>query len=106
MEERVITELARVSSRLEVHEEKLEAMHQTLREVLSEAKRTNGRIFQNEAAIGSLNMRQDNAEESIKELRATERSIRTAGWRIAALVIGGSGAVSGIVAAVAGALSK
>lgn len=99
-------ELSAMNARLAVHAEKFESMHETLREVLHEAKRTNGRLYTNEAAVAEVRKDTDTHAQQLHALRETETKLRSAGWKVAAALVAASGAVSGFVAAVANALTK
>lgn len=104
--EQLRSELQDINSRLAVHAEKLSAIHETLREALLEAKRTNGRIYAVEAQVASVEKRTDSNSSDITQLKTAERRILSAGWKITAALVTGAGVVSALASAAVEALAR
>lgn len=102
LDEKAVSLLQEVATRLAVMESKHEALHDTSREILAEQKKTNGRVYTVEAEVAGLTKRADSHSVEIKALKESERTVLVAGWKLALSIITGAGAVSAAVAAFVG----
>lgn len=92
LEEKLLHELSRLNERVAVVETKLDSSSDTLREILTQAKLTNGRVYRLEAQTDSLEERASANASGISDLKRAERGVLVAGWRVSLYIMAGAGA--------------
>ncbi|MBK8233009.1 MAG: hypothetical protein IPK72_21100 [Candidatus Eisenbacteria bacterium] len=106
MDEKLLHELSRLGERVAVLETKQDSQTELLREILTQAKLTNGRVYRLESEASALHARADSNSSGIAELKRAERGVLVAGWKVSIYIITGAGAFAAVAMKAIEALAK
>lgn len=106
LDEKLLHELSRMSERVAVLETKQDSQTELLKEILTQAKLTNGRVYRLESEAANLHARADTNSSGIAELKQSERNVLLAGWKVSLVIIAGAGTVAAVAVKALEAFAK